>query len=220
VHPRPIATLAGTVLAALFLNGCSGSVQQNGAITGADTAAASSPVTAATSTATSYPVAGLNMTFAIPSDLSVEVQTSAQSSATADQIETILVDQYKAYVEALSSNGATEANYKSVTVGDALKTENAELAWWQQHGERVTGVDRIYGFTIGTPGSKLTTFSYCEDSTGLDYKNLSTGARIPNTSSAAANHTLREGQLAKGTGQLWAVYTLLTQNGAQQCMDG
>lgn len=219
MRPRPIAALA-IVLAALSLNSCSSSVQQSGAITGAGTGAAQTTGAAAGPTAASSAVAGLNMTFAIPADLDIEVQTSAQSSATAEQIQTILVDQYKAYIEALSSSGATETNYKSLTVGDALKTENAELAWWKQQGERVTGADRVYDFTIGKPGTRLTTFSYCEDSTALAYRKLSSGARIPNTMSAAGNHTLREGQLVKGAGQLWAVYTLLTQNGAKQCMDG
>jgi hypothetical protein len=219
VRPRSIAALA-IVLAALSLNSCSSSVQQNGAISGAGSAAASATGSTAGATATYSAVAGLNMTFAIPADLDIEVQTSTQSSATAEQIQTILVDQYKAYIEALSSSGTAETNYRSLTVGDALKTENAELAWWKQQDERVTGADRVYDFTIGKPGSRLTTFSYCEDSTALSYKNLSSGKRIPNTMSAAANHTLREGQLAKGAGQLWAVYTLLTQNGAKQCMDG
>jgi len=121
-------------------------------------------------------------------------------------------------VEALSSSGRIESNYLTLTVATARSAENDELSWWTQHDERVTGTDRLYDFTVGAVSGHSVSFSYCEDSTGLEYKNLSTGQVIANTSGSAANHTLREGQLSKGKGELWAVSTLLTQNGAQQCM--
>ena len=216
--PRSSAlALAGTLVAALALNGCSGTAQQNGAIAGAASGAAatSAPATPSVSTA---PVAGLDLSFSIPSDVTLEFQPGTQASATAERIQTILIDQYEGYVEALTSAGKRESNYRLLTVSGALGTENSELAWWKQHDERVTGVDRLYDFTVGAVNGDLVAFSYCEDSTGLGYKNLATGADIPNTAGAAANHTLREGQLAKGKGELWAVSTVLTQNGAQQCM--
>jgi hypothetical protein len=218
---RTLRALAGAVSAALIctasLNGCSSSAQTNGTIAGAASAAPAASPTSAPSASTAA-VAGLDLSFRIPADVRLEFQTRAQSSTTAGQIETILVDQYEAYVEALSSGGSIEANYRLLTVAGALGTENSEITWWKQHGERVTGTDRLYDFTVGATSGEMVSFSYCEDSTALQYKNLSTGATIPNTSSAAANHTLREGQVIKGKGELWAVTTLLTQNGAQQCM--
>lgn len=216
-----IAALA-TLFAVPALNGCSNSAQSNGTIAGAATGgpSASASIQAQTPAATLAPIAGLNPSFRIPADLTLEFQTTPQSSTTASQIETILVDQYEAYIEALSSSGHTESNYLLLTVSSALGTENAELSWWQQHDERLTGTDRLYDFTVGAVSGHLVSFSYCEDSTGLNYKNLSTGQTVTNTSSAAANHTLREGQLSKGKGELWAVSTLITQNGAQQCMQG
>lgn len=218
----PLAVPAA-LIATLCLNGCSNSAQPNGTIAGADGAGSAAPAAstgAPTVSASSAPVAGLNLSFQIPADLTLEFQTTAQSSTTASQIETILVDQYKAYVEALSSSGRTESNYLMLTVASALSTENGQLAWWKNHDERVTGSDRLYDFTVGAVSGDIVSFSYCEDSTGLAYKNLGTGQVLANTSSTAANHTLREGQVSKGKGELWAVSTLLTQNGAQQCMQG
>jgi hypothetical protein len=224
VRPRRSTVFAAlaTLFAVPVLNGCSNSAQSNGtiagAVTGGPTASAAAP--AQTPSATLAPVAGLDLSFRIPADLTLEFQTTPQSSPTASQIETILVDQYEAYIEALSSGGHTDSNYHMLTVSNALSAENAELSWWQQHDERVTGSDRLYDFTVGAVSPHLASFSYCEDSTGLDYKNLSTGQTITNTASAAANHTLREGQLSKDKGELWVVSTLITQNGAQQCMQG
>jgi len=218
--PRsPALALAGMLVAALALNGCSGNAQQNGAIAGAGSGASAASSSAAPSVSTA-PVAGLDLSFTIPSDLTLEFQPSTQASAAANRIQTILIDQYKGYVEALSSAGKVESNYKLLTVGGALGTENSQLAWWKQHDERVIGVDRLYDFTVGAVSGNLVAFSYCEDSTGLRYKNLANGQSIPNTAGDAANHTLREGQLAKGSGELWAVSTVLTKNGAQQCMHG
>lgn len=219
MRPRrlPALALTGTLVAALTLNGCGGNTQNGGTIAGAASGSAAPSATASASTA---PVAGLDLTFSIPSDLSLEFQTRTQASATANQIQTILVDQYEAYIEALSSAGAEKANYELLTLSGALATENSELAWWKQHGERVTGTDRLYDFTVGTVSKDLVAFSYCEDSTQLRYKKLAGGQTIPNNAGTAANHTLRTGQVAKGKGELWAVTTLLTQNGAQQCMQG
>lgn len=219
MRPRrrlPVLAAVGALLAAPILNGCGSNAHKVGAIAGAGSG---SPATeSAAPSVSTAPVAGLDLHFSIPSDLTLEFRTATQASATANQIQTILVDQYEAYVEALSSAGAKEANYRLLTVGGALDTENSDLAWWKQKDERVTGVDRLYDFTVGKISGDLVAFSYCEDSTALRYKNLGNGQTIPNTADAAANHTLREGQVAKGKGELWAVSTLLTQNGAQQCM--
>ncbi|HEX4786872.1 MAG TPA: hypothetical protein VH372_00310 [Actinospica sp.] len=224
MRPPRLSALAlvGTLVAAPLLNGCSNTAQQNGGIAGAGSGGGATSAASAAPSVSLAPVAGLDLSFLIPADLALQFQTSAQASATANRIETILVDQYEAYIEALSSGGAGETNYKLLTVAGALSAENADLVWWKQHDERVTGVDRLYDFTVGTVTSKadLVAFSYCEDSTRLQYKNLVGGPTIPNTAGATANHTLREGQLAKGKGELWAVSTLLTQNGAQQCMHG
>jgi hypothetical protein len=218
VRPRPSAVLAlaGALAAALTLNGCSNNAQQNGSIAGAATGAAATA--SAQPSVSLYPVSGLQMSFDLPSDLNLEFQTTALSSATANEIETVLVDQYKAYAEALSSSSAKQGNYKELTVGTARQTENAELAWWKSKNERIIGLDRIYDFTVTVSGAETATFSYCEDSTKLEYRNVTTGRQIANDASTANNHTLREGQLAKGTGELWAVYSLLTQDGAAQCM--
>ena len=219
MRPRrlPALALTGTLVAALFLNGCSGTTQNGGTIAGAGSGSAA-PGASATPTVSTVPVAGLDLTFSIPADLTLEFQTSTQASVTANQIQTILVDQYESYIEALSSAGAKKSNYELLTVSGALGTENSQLAWWKQHDERVTGTDRLFDFTVGKVSGDLVAFSYCEDSTRLSYRDVGSGAAIPNTASSAANHTLRTGQLAKGKGQLWAVTTLLTQNGAQQCM--
>lgn len=221
MRPRRIAVLAlaGTLVAAPVLNGCSNAAQADGTIVGAGSAKPGVSSSSAPSVSTA-PVSGLDLSFRIPADLDLVVQPTPQGSTTASQIETILVDQYKAYIEALSSGGGVEANYELLTVGGARGTENTELNWWKQHDERVIGSDRLYDFTVGTVSKNLVAFSYCEDSTSLQYKNLKTGATIPNTAGDAANHTLREGQVSKGKGELWAVSTLLTQNGAQQCMHG
>lgn len=221
MRPRrlPLFAALAALVAMPVLNGCSNSVQSGGTIAGAGNGAPATSAAPAAS-ASSAPVAGLDLSFRIPSDVTLEFQTDAQGSTTASQIETVLVDQYKAYIEALSSSGATESNFRLLTVGDALSTENGELAWWREHDERVTGSDRLYDFTVGAVSGDLVSYSYCEDSTGLDYKNLGTGQIITNTSTSAANHTLREGQVSKTSGEIWAVSSLLTQNGAQQCMDG
>jgi hypothetical protein len=210
------------LVSAPALNGCSNSAQNNGTIAGAvnGAPATSASAVAPTASVSSAPVSGLDLSFRIPSDLTLEFQIDAQSSTTAAQIETILVDQYKAYVEALSSSGHIESNYLMLTVADARSAENDELSWWAQHDERVTGTDRLYDFTVGAVSGHAVFFSYCEDSSELEYKNLSTGQVFTNTSGNAANHTLRQGQLSKGKGELWAVSTLLTQEGAQQCMQG
>jgi hypothetical protein len=222
VRPRRLPLLAAlaALIAAPVLSGCSDAAQSGGSIAGAAGAGTAAPAASAApvASASSAPVAGLNLSFKIPSDLALEIQTTTQSSTTAAQIETVLVDQYKGYIEALSSSGRTESNYLLLTVANALGTENAELSWWRAHDERVTGSDRLYDFTVGAVSGDLVSFSYCEDSSGLEYKNLATGQIITNTSSSAANHTLREGQVSKGKGQLWAVSTLLTQSGAQECM--
>jgi hypothetical protein len=210
--------LVAALLATLTLNGCSASAQNNGTIAGAGSGG--SAVATSAPSVSAAAVAGLDPTFTIPSDLTLEFQTGTQASATANRIETILVDQYKAYVEALSSGGKLEANFKLLTVSGALGTENSDLAWWKQHDERITGVDRLYDFSVGATSGDLVAFSYCEDSSNLTYKNLATGQGLANTASNAANHTLREGQLSKGKGELYAVSTLLIQNGAQQCMQG
>jgi hypothetical protein len=221
VRPPRLSALAltGTLVTALALNGCSTNAQQNGAIAGAGSGASATSASAGPSVS-SAAVAGLDPTFTIPADLTLEFQTGTQTSATANRVETILVDQYKAYVEALSSAGKVEANYRLLTVAGALNAENSELAWWKQHDERITGVDRLYDFTVGATSGDFVAFSYCEDSTNLTYKNLATGQNLANTAGNSANHTLREGQLAKGKGELYAVSTVLTQNGAQQCMHG
>lgn len=213
-----IPAIATAMTAAALLNGCSTNAQPSATINGAGGA----PTAAApASSASTIPVAGLNMTFSIPADLTLQFATAPQSSTTANQIETILVDQYKGYIEALSSAGATETNFRYLTVADARSSENSQLAWWKQHDERLTGVDKLYDFTVGSTNSgNYVTFSYCEDSTGVAYKNLSTGQAVSNTYSSTANHTLHAGDLIKGQGQLWAVSTVLTQGGAQQCMNG
>lgn len=221
MRPRllPALALAGTLVAALTLNGCQGNTQNGGTIAGAGSGSVSPSVSTAPSVSAA-PVAGLDLSFSIPADLRLEFQTVAQASVTANQIQTILVDQYEAYIEALSSAGGREANYRLLTLSGALAAENSELTWWKQHGERVTGTDRLYDFTVGKISKDLVAFSYCEDSTQLQYKDLEGGRTIPNNAGNAANHTLRTGQVAKGKGELWAVTTLLTQNGAQQCMQG
>lgn len=220
-HRLLLLAVPAALVAAPLLNGCSNTAQNNGTIAGADATGGAGATSAAPSaSAFSAPVAGLNLSFRIPSDLTLQFQTTAQSSTTASQIETVLVDQYEAYVEALSSSGRTESNYLMLTVAGALSTENGELSWWRNHDERVTGSDRLYDFDVGAVSGDIASFSYCEDSTGLAYKNLGTGQVTANTSSTAANHTLREGQVSRTKGELWAVSTLLTQNGAQKCMQG
>ena len=199
------------------LYGCSSSVQQSGAITGAATGDASAaPGSAAT--ASLAPVSGLSMSFKIPSDLSLQFQTADQGSSTADQIQTILVYQYEGFIEALSSGEATEANFRYLTAGDALTTENSELAWWKKQNERLTGVDRLYAFAVSLTGKSQAEYSYCEDSTRLDYLNLAGGQTIQNTAGTTDNYTLRQGTLVEGKGELWAVEQVLTKDGAASCI--
>jgi hypothetical protein len=221
VRSRTAALACATALCAA-LYGCTSSVQQTGAISGAATGptgpSASASTAAAGPSASLAAVEGLSMTFKIPSDLTLEFQTSEQGSAAADQIETIVVDQYESYIEALSSSEATEANYKYLTVGGALTAENSDLDWWKQHGERLTGVDRLFDFTIKVSGSNAAVYSFCEDSTQLNYVNLASGQLIGNTAGTAENFTLRQGFLAKGKGELWAVTSLTTQDGAASCI--
>jgi hypothetical protein len=218
VRSRTAALTSVTALCAA-LYGCSSSVQQTGAISGAATGAAGASAAASpTPSASLAPVAGLSMTFHIPSDLTLEFQTSEQGSATADQIETILVDQYEGYIEALSSSEAIEANYKYLTVGNAFEAENAQLAWWKQQNERLTGLDRLYDFVVKVSGDAQAVYSFCEDSTALDYRNLASGATIENTAGTTENYTLRQGVLAKGKGELWAIESVITQDGAASCI--
>ncbi|WP_034265944.1 hypothetical protein [Actinospica robiniae] len=158
------------------------------------------------------------MSFKIPSDLSLQFQTTDQGSVTADEIQTILVYQYEGFIEALSSGEATEANFRYLTAGDALSTENSQLAWWKKQNERLTGVDRLYAFTVSASGKGQAEYSYCEDSTRLDYVDLGDGRTIQNTAGTTENYTLRQGILVQGKGELWAVEQVLTKDGASSCI--
>jgi hypothetical protein len=158
------------------------------------------------------------MSFKIPSDLSLQFQTADQGSAAANRIQTILVYQYEGFIEALSSGEATEANFRRLTYGDALTTENSELAWWKKQNERLTGVDRLYAFTVSLAGKAQAEYSYCEDSTRLEYMNLANGQTIQNTAGTTDNYTLRQGILVQGKGELWAVEQVLTKDGAASCI--
>ncbi|MBR7833920.1 hypothetical protein KDL01_11620 [Actinospica durhamensis] len=219
MRSRTVALVFATTLCAA-LYGCSSSVQQTGTISGAATGnaptASAAPVTSPSASLAA--VAGLSMTFRIPSDLTLDFQTSDLGSATANQIETVLVYQYEGFIEALSSSEATEANYKFLTVSDALSTENGELDWWKQKKERLTGVDRLYDFTVKLSGTDQAVYSYCEDSTRLGYVNLANSQTIQNTAGTTENYTLRQGILVKGKGELWAVQRILTQDGAASCI--
>ena len=218
MRSRTAALVYVTALCAT-LYGCSNSVQQNGSITGVATGAASDgAVPTAGPSASLAPVAGLSMTFRIPSDLTLEFQTADQGSATANQIQTILAYQYEGFIEALSSSEATESNYKSLTVGDALAAENTELDWWKQQKERLTGVDRLYAFTVKVSSAHAAVYSFCEDSTALEYLNLTDDQTVENTAGTTRNYTLRKGVLVKDKGELWAVQTLITQDGAASCI--
>jgi hypothetical protein len=211
--------MCAALCAALY--GCSSSVQQTGAISGAATGAGASgaPASVAASPSASLAqVAGLSMSFRIPSDLSLQFQPTDQGSSTANQIQTILVYQYEGFIEALSSGEATEANYRFLTAGDALAAENSELAWWKQHNERLTGVDRLYRFEVRLSGKDQAVYSFCEDSTRLDYVELTGGPAIQNTAGTTENYTLRQGLLVRGKGELWAVQSLMTQDGAASCI--
>lgn len=216
MRSRTAALVTATMLCAA-LYGCSSSIQKSGGISGAATGAASGvPATAAT--ASLAPVSGLSMNFKIPADLSLQFQTADQGSPTTNQIQTILVYQYEGFIEALSSAEATEANFHYLTSGDALSTENSELAWWKKRNERLSGVDRLYAFTVSLAGKGEAEFSYCEDSTRLDYVNLAGGQTIQNTAGTTDNYTLRQGILVQGKGELWAVEELLTKDGASTCV--
>jgi len=217
VRSRTAALVFATALCA-SLYGCSSSIQQSGGISGAATAAPSAARADAAPSASLAPVAGLSLSFHIPSDLSLEFQTTDQGSTAANQIETVLVDQYESFIEALSSAEATEANYKYLTVGDALAAENSELDWWKQQNERLTGVDRLYDFAVKLSGDEQAVYSFCEDSTRLDYVDLGDGATVRNTAGTTMNYTLREGGLVKGKGEAWEVQSLTTQDGAASCI--
>ena len=215
------AALVSSVVLCAALYGCSNSVQQTGGISGVATGGASNgaaATAAVTPSASLAPVSGLSMTFHIPSDLDLEFQTTDQGSATANQIETLLVYQYEGFIEALSTSEATEANYKFLTVGDALAAENTELDWWKQQQERLKGVDRLYAFTVTLSGAHTAVYSFCEDSTALEYANLANNQTIENTAGTTKNYTLRRGALVKGKGELWAVESLITQDGAASCI--
>lgn len=199
------------------LYGCTSSVQQSGGISGAATTGASGRPAAAPSVSLA-PVAGYSPSFRIPADLNLEFQTSDQGSSTANQVETVLVDQYEGFIEAISTGQATETTYRYLTAGDALTVENTELTWWKKQGERLTGTDRLYAFSVRLSGTDQAVYSFCEDSTKLEYRKLSGGKTVPNTAGVDGNYTLRQGTLVKGKGELWQVRSIMTQDGAASCI--
>lgn len=217
MRSRTAALVSATALSAA-LYGCSSSVQESGGINGAATAASTATRASAAPSVSLAPIVGLSLSFHIPSDLTLEFQTSDQGSTAANQVQTILVDQYQAFIEALSSAEGTEANYKYLTVGDALAAENSELDWWKQQNERLTGVDRLFDFSVKLSGASQAVYSFCEDSTKLEYRNLGSGTTVRNTAGTTMNYTLREGALVKGKGEAWEVQSLTTQDGAASCI--
>lgn len=180
---RSALALAGTLCAAVALNGCSNSTQSSGTIPGAGAGEPSSSASVNPSTAAS-----------IPSDLTLDIVMTSTGNAAEDVLQAKTKSLLYAYEEAVARANPNDPLYQSMVSGSAALSIASEVREFAQAGQRPIGVIKFYAFQVSTRsfsgGVSASDVDFCEDTSQTRMLVTKTGATAAPPTTGASEQSL------------------------------